>query len=151
MCFWFPEEPTFGTHSISLRAGSEAVPLSDTVKLNCPFLRAAAIAVWKAGRRVAGRHRYWGMDGIVGMVCLDLDRPDSEDEIEGLGGSAVLVGFEDGSVAQAWWRELAGPAECLAGRVGECLVDLLVGGCRAGRWVGGCRVGRWVDGCRVGR
>ena len=61
------------------------------------------------------------MDGIVGMVFLDLDRPDSKDEVAGLGGSAVLVG---GSVARAWCWDLAEPAECLAGRrqVVVCLV-----------------------------
>jgi len=98
----------------------------------------------------------------VGLVCLGLDRPDSQDETEGLAGSAVLAGSEDGSVAQAWWWELAGPAECLAGRggefrsVGACLVahclvvefradhclvvEFPVGHCL----VGACLVVRWV-------
>jgi hypothetical protein len=97
-----------------------------------------AIAAWEGRLRGAGPVLGWGMAGIVGLVCLGLDRPDLRDEAEGRADSAALVGFEDGSAARVWWWELAWPAECLAGRVGEC------------RSVGARLVGRLADGYRAG-
>ncbi len=74
----------------------------------------------------------------MGMVCLGLDRRCLKDEVAGLAGFGGLVGFEDGSVVQAWWWELAG-----------CLVvpgwddSLLVGVCLVDRYpVGVCLVDR---------
>ena len=106
---------------------------------------------------------------IVGLVCLGPDRPGLRGEAAGL----------DGFAAQAWWRELVGRAECLAGRAGEIrwvvvfLVDHCpVVACLVGRHPGGefpvghrlvvlflvghcpvgaCLVGRWVADSRVGR
>ena len=62
-----------------------------------------------------------------GWFALALTAGDLKDEVAGLAGFGGLVGFEDGSVVQAWWWELAGclvvPGWDGSLLVGVCLVD----------------------------